>query len=108
MPRREPQIKSGTLGALNANFDVNVSDIDAAALFITGTFVGTITLYGSDDGTNFVPIAGYAMDAPATPVTTVAVNKGYNINVYPHKTLRATMTAYTSGTANLRASSLTR
>lgn len=108
MARRELQNKAGNLGALNATFDVNVADLDNAALFIGGTFVGTITFYGSDDGTNFVPLFGTPLDSAAAVGTAAASGKGYKFSVEPLKTLRCTMTAYTSGTANLRASGYTR
>lgn len=108
MARRELQNKVSNLGALNANFDVNVSNLDNAALFIAGTFVGTVTFYGSDDGTNFVPLFGTPFDSDTAVGTATASGKGYKFGVEPLKILRASMTAYTSGTANLRAAGYTR
>ena len=108
MARREPQVKTGNLGALNATFDVNVADLDILFIGILGTFVGTISWSASDNGTNFVPINGTPIDSVTPAASVTAGGKGHNFNVHPLKTFRATMTAYTSGTANLRAAGYTR
>ena len=111
MPRREPQVKTGNLGALNATLDVNVTDLDQVAVFLTGAFVGTVCFSGSDNGTNFVPLVAVPMDSttPGTPVAGLTTtDRGANLNVYPHKILRLTMSAYTSGTAAARVSGFTR
>lgn len=108
MPRREPQSKLGNLGALNATLDVDVSQLDILFIGILGTFVGTISWSASDDGTNFVPINGTPLDSVTPAASVTAGGKGHNFNVHPLKTFRATMSAYTSGTANLRSSGFTR
>lgn len=107
MPRPEIQNKSQVLGALNDQINIDVSQQDATTLFLIGTFVGTITFYGSDNGTDFVPVVGVALDSTArtTGVATVtAGGKGYEFRSYPLKTLRAKMTAYTSGSVTARSS----
>lgn len=107
MARQEMQNKSQVLGALNDTIDIDVAQQDATTLFIIGTFVGTLTFYGSDNGTDFVPIVGVALDSTArtTGVATVtAGGKGYEFRSYPLKRLRVRMTAYTSGSATVRSS----
>lgn len=107
MARQEIQNKSQVLGALNDTIDINVAQQDATTLMIIGTFVGTLTFFGSDNGTDFVPIVGVALDSTArtTGVATVtAGGKGYEFRSYPLKTLRVRMTAYTSGSATVRSS----
>ena len=108
MPRCEKQNKSANVDALNANYDFDVSELDHALLMIGGTFVGTLTFYASDDGTNFVPIFGTPLNSATAVGTATATGKGYRFSTGGLKTLRATMTAYTSGAAAVRGAGMTR
>ena len=108
MARKQKLTSAGTLGALNATYNIDVTEHDQVTVFITGTFTATVTPQVSDDGTNFVPIQGTPLDS-STPVTTIAAaGKGYVFNTNGLKTLQLKVTAYTSGTVNARFAGLTR
>mgnify|MGYP006921320431 CR=1 FL=1 len=110
MGRQNLQAAGGDLGALNARIDIDVSSIDEVALFTAGTFVGTISFFVSDNGVDFVPIAGVDMASTARTtgvISATVAGKVFSFRTYPLKTLRVKMTAYTSGTATIRSTGYT-
>ena len=88
------RVRNGSLGALNAQSPYCTAKL-GLNINISGTFVGTLTLYRRDANGNSWPVTG----ATGTALTfTAAVN--YNdtpINLRGDYFLK--MTAYTSGTA---------
>jgi len=93
------EIGSLTAGALNADL-VPSTDVSGYATFmlqITGTFVGTLTLQGSNDNTNFSSVYGTWINntQPVSTATTTGIISGScNFRYF-----RVRMTAYTSGSA---------
>ena len=95
------EIASLTAGALNADLvsSTDVSGYSTFALQITGTFVGTLTLQGSNDNinTNFVSVYGTWVNntQPVSTMTTTGIISGSCNFRY----LRVRFTSWTSGTA---------
>jgi hypothetical protein len=74
------------LGAVAANAGINVSDLETANYWVTGTFVGTLQVQVSPDNVNWVN-QGSALTAPGT--ISIPASAQY---------VRGNCTAYTSGT----------
>lgn len=94
-------LESGTIAALNGT--VSSSGLDnfgTAGIIVTGTWVGTLTIEGSLDGTNFLSMFGQSMTTNVIKSTTT-VNDQLLVNVAGLKALRLKMSAYTSGTATV-------
>jgi len=93
---------TSTLGALNATTSVfDVSDADDVSLQITGTFVGTITFYVSNDGVAYYQFAMHQTgNAAATTDAATSTTTGlFSKKCAPFEYVKAIMTAYTSGSA---------
>lgn len=97
---RQNSLITGNLAALNAEVVLGADGVNSVSIDVRGTYVGTIALQGTVDGTNWVlipirPITGgqyqIGVASAATGVFVAAVN-GY-------QRVRAICTAYTSGTA---------
>ena len=88
-----------TAGALGADLvtSTDVSGYATFALQISGTFVGTLTLQGSNDNTNFSAVYGSWINN--TQPTTTATTTGIITGSCNFRYLRVRMTLYTSGTA---------
>ncbi len=99
---RETLIVTGTLGALNAEIILPADGAASLALDIRGTFSMTIEIAGTVDGTNWTLI-------PVRPVNQaeiayVAAVTGTTAGTWvgkcaPFRSIRARVTAYTSGSA---------
>jgi hypothetical protein len=78
-----------------------VADADRIAFDVTGTFTGTITFEASVDGTTFVAFGGQAPAGGSTITTLTApgVFQSPANSCQGFETVRARMSAYTSGTA---------
>jgi hypothetical protein len=102
----QPAAVSGKLTASSADgktagsaVTMDVTGFGAAAVQLSGTFVGTVTWEGTVDGTNWVGI-------PAVPATTVAALRVltstaagvWQFNTSGYAKIRARCSAYTSGT----------
>jgi hypothetical protein len=96
----------GTLGAVNAELLLNLNGESSASFDIRGTFVGTVVVEGSDDGTNFISIPFYN-SLTETWATTATVAGAYDIPlVSSFRVIRVRCSVYTSGsiTTSLNAS----
>ena len=94
----------GSLGALDAVYEVGVEDADEFAIAINGTWVGTITFQVSLDGTNWYNIALHdsnQADKKQASITTTANGLFFHESA-AFMRLRCKMTAYTSGTATVK------
>lgn len=100
--------KSGTLGAANDTVVLTPGAVgNECAVTITGTWVGTVTFQATVNGTTegggtwfSVPAIPPTASTPA-PVTTATANGSWVVPGGPYLYVRAKMTAYTSGTANV-------
>lgn len=93
----------GPHSAGGANQDVfpvfDVSNFAECEIQITGTWAGTLTFQGSNDGVSFVSVQARGIgDTTQAPVNTTTANGLFRIAL-GFKWLRVRMTAYTSGTA---------
>jgi hypothetical protein len=93
------EVGSLTAGALNADLvpSTDVSGYATFALQITGTFIGTLALQGSNDNTNFVSVFG-TWPNNTQPISSFGVT-GIITGSCNFRYLRVRMTSYTSGTA---------
>ena len=93
------EVGSLTAGALNADLvpSTDVSGYSTFALQVAGTWVGTLTLQGSNDNTNFVSVFGTWVNN-SQPVSTMT-STGIITGSCNFRYFRVRMTAYTSGTA---------
>ena len=95
---------TSTIGALNANSTtVDISDADVISVQIHGTFVGTISFYGSQDGTTFYPFAMHSITQTTSTTDTLSAGAAAIVTkpCASLKYFKTTMTAYTSGTATV-------
>ena len=107
MPTMTPDVSaSGVLAALNATQVLALNGASGAAAQISGTWVGTITFEGTLDGTSWFPVNAVSAST-SSPQTTTTVNGLYRLTPGGLSSIRANMTAFTSGSASvvLRASS---
>jgi|OpeIllAssembly_1097287.scaffolds.fasta_scaffold00157_12 hypothetical protein len=88
------------LATTNAYTDIYTSNAKGVALQIAGTFSGTISFTASADGTNFVPLLLYPANSGTAATTSTTANI-YHGPLYGVSVIRATMTAYTSGSADV-------
>lgn len=89
------------LDALNECSIINVSGMGVAGIQVTGTYVGTITWTVAIDGGTYVAIDAFTPDAPSTAVNSTTSTGVWTATVAGLRTLRACMTAYTSGRATV-------
>jgi hypothetical protein len=92
------------LSAAGGNADLvpatDVTGYKSFSIQIGGTYSGTLTFQGSNDGVVFRSIAVNQMDAPGTIVTTTtSTNVTYYCSFLTYRYLRIRMTSYASGTA---------
>lgn len=83
-------------GATGNGTAMDVGGLAVVALQVTGTFVGTVTIEGSVDGTNYVAIRSLNV-ATGGVITTAAAELVAQVPVAGLSTLRARVSAFTSG-----------
>lgn len=91
---------SGSLAALNQTVVLALNGQSAASVQLSGTWVGTVTFEGSNDGTNWTSVNAVA-DSTSQPQPTTTVNGLYRLTPGGLMQLRANMTAFTSGSATV-------
>lgn len=110
MASRNTYASTGTAGALNAAVTLPCAEADHVVASVTGTFTGTLTFEGSLDGTNWFAVTGNALSntSSTTNVATTTTAGAFRFNTVGIQQLRLRMSAYTSGTATVTASTLVR
>jgi len=84
---KQRSVALGALTAIAVGTGKDISDGETADVWVSGTFVGTVLVQASPDGTNWVTVANGSLTAPGVvPIPTSA------------KQVRINCTAYTSGT----------
>lgn len=89
---------SGTVTAVNQTKDLTTPNPGTSVLQLTGTWVGTLVLEGSNDGTNYVTI----QVLPSTTfifASSITANGVYLANTNGYQSLRLRSSLWTSGTA---------
>jgi hypothetical protein len=91
---------TGTIAALNGSVTLNVLNNAGAAIDLRGTFTATVTFQGTVDGTNFFNLVAtpVASAANVATVTTATAAGTWFVQCAGCVQIRATATAYTSGT----------
>ncbi|MDZ4810748.1 MAG: hypothetical protein SGI96_21135 [Bacteroidota bacterium] len=94
-------LNTESISALNASVAARPLDnFGTAGIIISGTWVGTISFEGSLDGINFVSIFAMRL-SDSFFLISAASNGQFLINVSGMVAIRAKLTAYTSGTADI-------
>jgi hypothetical protein len=103
-----PNYKNRTVGAIAANGAAVSHSLRALspgqlAIQVTGTFVGTIEIEASLNGTNFAVFAvkDSVQTTATTLITSITAPKLLITNAYGLDTVRLRATAWTSGTADI-------
>ena len=101
---------TGSIGALNAATTLALNGNGGVSIDVRGTFVGTIALQGTTDGTNWTALSVLPSSSGqgVAAVTSMTAPGTWVANAAGSVQVRAVMTAYTSGTATivLRASAV--
>jgi hypothetical protein len=94
-------LTSGSMSALNETVDASPLDnFGTAGIIIEGTWTGTISFEGSLDGTTFVPIFVQEISGTKLSISTT-VNAQFLANTSGMFAIRARMSSFTSGTADV-------
>jgi hypothetical protein len=97
---RENLFVTGTIGALNAEVITNCDGCPSVSLDLRGTFVATIEVAGTIDGTNWTLIPLRPLNIAGVVYLAAATTTGfYQAACAGFKQVRARCTAYTSGSA---------
>lgn len=97
---RENLFISGTIGALNAEVIANCDGCPSVSLDLRGTFVATIEVSGTIDGTNWTLIPLRPLNIASVIYLAAATTTGfYQAECAGFKQVRARCTVYTSGSA---------
>lgn len=97
---RENLFISGTIGALNAEVVVNCDGCSTVSLDLRGTFVATIEVAGTIDGTNWTLIPLRPLNIASIAYLAAATATGfYQGECVGFRQVRARCTAFTSGSA---------
>lgn len=81
---------------------LNVSGFAVAILSVTGTFVGTLTFEVSTDDSTWVAILAHQVGVAGALGTTATTTGDFRVNVAGYKSIRARISAYTSGSITVR------
>lgn len=94
---------SGTIAALNASVELVLNGAAGFSIDVRGTFVATLTFQGTLDGTNWFNINTMAAGSGfnITPVQTTTAVGAWTGHCPGYLRVRATATAFTSGTATV-------
>lgn len=97
---------AGTLAVLNAELLLSLNGESSASFDVRGTFVGTVVVEGSDDGTNFISIPFYNSVTEVWSTTATAAGTFDIPAISSLRIIRVRCSAYTSGsiTTTLNAS----
>lgn len=90
---------SGSLGALDATVTANTQGLGTVIFNVTGTWVGTIRVEGTLDGSTYTLIT--ATDGSQAIFATQAVNNRWTVNSAGFSQVRLRMSSYTSGSASV-------
>lgn len=99
---RETLFGTGSLAVLNAATQVVADGASTVSLVVTGTYVGTLVVEGSIDGTNFdaIPIKQINTGGGSYVVVIASAAVGrWQGAVGPYRFVQVRMSAWTSGTA---------
>jgi hypothetical protein len=95
---------SGSLGALNATVPLLTSGVGTSIFEIAGSWVGTITFEGSNNGfTTSQAVAAVYLGGIQNQSSTTTTNGFFSVLTAGFAQVRARMSAYTSGTATVLA-----
>lgn len=100
LPRFQDSTSGGTISVLNGAINLVPNGESTATIQITGTWVGTLTLQGTNDGTNYNTVTGSTVPSGAL-VTAITANGNWRSNISAYSNFRIIATAWTSGTATV-------
>lgn len=89
-------LQSAATGTGNGTV-LSTDGMSAAMITVTGTFSGTITLEGTEDGTNYVSLMRRQVGATDTSTGGITATGNFVVNCATMTNIRARISAYTSG-----------
>lgn len=95
-PRTDVRV-TGNLAALNAELPLNLNGESSASFDVRGTFVGTVVVEASDDGTNFISIPFYSSLTELFATTATAPGAFDIPLISAFRIIRVRCSAFTSG-----------
>lgn len=105
---RESLFRTSALASVSADTAIRADGAQSFFLNLTGAFVATLVLEGSNDGTNYFPIALRPYNAASKLLVVSVTTTGQWIATnHSFTTVRVRCSAYTSGTANFTISAST-
>jgi hypothetical protein len=95
-------INNGTIAAAAVPLLINSNGLSSVSIEITGTWVGSIVVQGSDDSLNFVTLLTASGAAGLFSNTPITANGRYRVfRTSATKVIQVIATAWTSGTATI-------
>jgi hypothetical protein len=91
---------TGTIAALNGSVALSTQGRSNVAVNVTGTWVATLTIQATVDGTTWFAVDGL-INSTGIDTTTLTSNNQVLINCGGYSQIRLTATSYTSGTASI-------
>ena len=100
-----PSSTSGVFTADGQSIELNVKGQSAVVVDVSGTFVGSVTIFGSVDGVIFnIPVTGSNLGMPDDINSTITTEAAFRFNTAGFSHVRASALV-TSGTINVKMSS---
>jgi len=93
-------IGTGTIAALNATVEANTQGCGTVNFQVTGTWVATLTIEGTTDGSTWITITGQDRQTRLA-LTTTTLNRTISANCAAFQKVRLRASLYTSGTAGI-------
>lgn len=95
------QTAVGSIAALSALVAVNTNGCATLNINILGTFVATMVVQGTLDGTNWINLNLFSITSGYVSISSTSSVGAYYVPCAGFKQIRIISTAYTSGTANI-------
>jgi hypothetical protein len=98
----DSKTETGTLASTGDIVNVNCEAYDRASVQITNTAGGSTFIFQvSNDGSNWVNVAGYAPSAPATETVVSTTSTGMTVFRLDAKFFKVNISVYAAGTASV-------
>jgi hypothetical protein len=93
-----PPTQEYSLSSTGILFMLDTTGYNSLSISLIGTWVGTVTFTGSNDGSTWNNAPAYQVGAPVNGFTTAPTANGTYVLPTMNRFIRATVTTYTSGT----------
>lgn len=100
LPRFQDVTSTGSIAAVNNEINLVPNGASTATIRVSGTWVGTLMLEGTNDGTNYNTVTGSVVPGGAL-TTSITANGDWRSNVTAYSSFRVRASAWTSGSATV-------